>query len=121
MLRAWVGGDHRSSVPRDMNTAAECPLSLGRAAPQHLSDPVKEQCCAVPPSPRGWDTPVPSPALPPLLPQEGCLSTLLIAGGEHRDAKQQCDLGSGCLDMERNGRRHYIPALPTSGIPSSCD
>lgn len=30
-------------------------------------------CC--PPSPKGWDTPVPSPASPPLLSQEGCLST----------------------------------------------
>lgn len=47
-----------------------------------------------------------------LLPQEGCL----IAG---RAQGCKTEMRPWQLDMEQDGTRHYIPALPTSGIPSS--
>lgn len=63
---------------------------------------------------------MPSPASPPLaatrrMPEH----TVPAAGRGHRDAGQQCDLGSRCLGTEQGGRRHFCPcpASPAPGIP----
>lgn len=109
-------GTFRSSVPGEDKYRSGMSLvpRQGNATESLCACERAVLCC--PPSPRGWGTPVPSPALPPFaatrrMPEH----TVLTAGRERRDAKQQCDLGR--RDMERDGTRHSIPGVPAYHTP----